>query len=98
MNFSQQINTSLMASMNDFLASHQDTNINNAPEEVILAHMGFKERIAWDIMFMSIISVAIVGNSIVLWIILGKNWSSQKEGQFLGKFWMQIEKARLDLG
>ena len=37
--------------------------------------MDWRVRVVWDAMFFSIISVAIVGNLIVLWIIIG-----EKEG------------------
>ena len=46
-----------------------DTNSTNATEEISMA---LGPRIFWDILFGSMIFVAVVGNLIVLWIVAGK--------------------------
>ena len=37
--------------------------------------MALWARVLWDLLFFSIILVAIVGNLIVLWVVVGESWT-----------------------
>ena len=46
--------------------------VNESTSEEDGMSMGLGARAVWDFLFVGMIAVAIVGNLIVLWIILGK--------------------------
>jgi hypothetical protein len=56
--------------MMDFNVSDEVMDMNASSEPV--ASMEFGVRLVWDVLFISMIAVAIVGNLIVLWIIMGE--------------------------
>jgi hypothetical protein len=56
--------------MMDFNVSDEVMDMNASSEPV--ASMEFGVRLVWDVLFISMITVAIVGNLIVLWIIMGE--------------------------
>ena len=67
-------NDSVLSFLNDSLGHNFTYDINEDPIEEL--RMTFGLRLMWDLLFGSAMGISILGNSIIIWIILGKKTNS----------------------